>query len=299
MNMIARRGFQTALAGVLFILGSAVLLRAQPETNNAAPLSYADYAQVLASHVDNKGLVNYKDLMAHPELLNRFVGQIATLKPPVYYAWPEKEKIAFWINVYNALTLKSIIDNYPIKTSGGLISSLRFPKNSIRQIPGVWDKATHTVMDKPMTLDGIEHQVLRKQFKEPRIHMALVCAAKGCPPLRNEPYTGARLDAQLDDQAKIFFANPEKFRIDRNAKKVYLSMIFKWFGADFKEAYPTGDFQKQEAGVRPVLQFASQHLSPQDADYLKSGDYKISYLNYDWALNEQTDARASLPQPKS
>jgi len=246
------------------------------------------YRALLSERVNATGLVDYRGLRANRQDLDRYVLSIAGLDPNAYEAWDDAKKIAFWINAYNALTLKAIVDNYPIK-KGGLISSLRFPESSIRQIPGVWDEIRHPIMGEPMTLDQIEHEVLRKQFDEPRIHMVLVCAAMGCPPLRNEPYTGDRLDAQLTDQARRLFSDSRKFRIDRKSETVYLSSIFKWFGADFARKYSTDEFQQASAGLRPVLNFAARHVTPADAEYLKTQRYTVAYLDYDWSLNEEKE----------
>jgi hypothetical protein len=144
------------------------------------------------------------------------------------------------------------------------------------------------VLGEEITLDHIEHEVLRKEFNEPRIHVALVCAAMGCPPLRNEPFTGEDLDTQLDDQSKTFLANPEKFRIDRDAGTVYLSSIFEWFGEDFVMTYkPDEGYSGHSESERSVLKFASEYLGDEDARYLKEEAYEIEYLDYDWSLNER------------
>lgn len=255
-------------------------------SDEATGLDMKLYADVLFTYVNDEGMVDYRGLQSNRASLDRFVALMARLDPKVYEAWNEKQKIAFWINAYNSLTLRLIIDHYPIQ-SGGFLSGLRFPKNSIRQIPGVWDKIKHTVIGRQMTLDAIEHEVLRKQFDEPRIHMALVCAAMGCPSLRNEPYVGNRLDALLDDQSRKSLRNPVKFRIDRGSNTVHLSSIFEWFGGDFSKKYQTKEFQQADASVRPVLEFISRNVSDQDAQYLKKREYRTEYLDYDWILNEQ------------
>ncbi len=247
---------------------------------------YEDYAAVLATHVNQPGLVNYRGLKANPQRLHAFLAALADLSPETYKNGGEPEKIALWLNAYNALTLKAIIDHFPIRAS--LFKSLVYPRNSIRQIPGVWDGLRFPVMGKQMTLDEIEHGVLRKEFNEPRIHLALVCAALGCPPLRTEPYEGAKLDRQLDDQARVFLANPKKFRIDRGQGTVYLSPIFKWFGGDFVKTFGTDQaFKAFSPEERAVLNFITPHLAAADRDYLLQGKYAISYLDYDWSLNEQ------------
>jgi len=248
--------------------------------------SYDDYAAALKTYVDDQGMVDYQGLKGRHQQLDAFADALGRLDPKVYDGWDQGDKIAFWINAYNALTLEAILAHYPIKSS--FTTSLVFPKNSIRQIPGVWDKLQFEVMGRKMTLDQIEHKTLRAQFNEPRIHMALVCAAMSCPPLRNEPYVGERLDEQLDDQTRRFLSNPQKFRLDRNQGRVYLSSIFKWFGEDFVKTYGTDEkFQGHSQAQRAVLNFISQYLDPISRAYLNSEKYDIAYLDYDWSLNEQ------------
>lgn len=248
---------------------------------------YEDYALALDSYVDGQGMVNYQALKVGRESLDAFTRRLAALDEKTYNGWSSDAKVAFWINTYNGLTLKAIIDNYPIKASR--LRSLRFPKNSIRQISGVWTKLKHPVMGQERTLDDIEHKILRAQFNEPRIHMALVCAAMGCPALRNEPYTAEAFDEQLDDQTRRFVAHTEKFRIDRKDSRVYLSSIFKWFGEDFIPTYGTKKFSGHSRDKNAVLNFVSQFLSEEDQTYLHRGDYSIKYLDYDWSLNEQAN----------
>lgn len=264
-------------------------------TNPDAGFSYDAYAATLRAYVDDNGMVDYQALKADHQRLDEFLLAMARVDKAAYDEWSEDAQVAFWINAYNALTLKVIIDHYPIKA--GLISGLAYPKNSIRQIPGVWDRIKWLVIGQRLTLNQVEHAILRGQdeelaeqygrFNEPRIHVALVCAAMGCPELRREPYVGERLDDQLDDQSRIFVNNPEKFRIDRDAGTVHLSSIFQWFGGDFVETYlPEEGFGDHSQAERAVLHYASTYLPPDDAAYLREGDFSIKYLDYDWSLNE-------------
>jgi hypothetical protein len=231
-------------------------------------------------------MVNYRGLKENSQRLDAFASVLGRLDRTMYDNWTEKEKVAFWINAYNALTLEAIITHYPIKPS--LTASLVFPKNSIRQIPGVWDELTFEVMGRKVTLDEIEHKILRAQFNEPRIHVALVCAAKGCPPLRNEPYTGEQLDEQLDDQTRRFLSNPQKFRFDRTGGRVSLSSIFQWFSEDFVKTYGADErFSGHSQAEGAVLNFINKYVDAADREYLVSATYKIAYLDYDWSLNEQ------------
>lgn len=248
-------------------------------------VSYAYFAEVLARYVDDRGLVDYAGLRANRSSLDAFIADLAELKPDVCAAWSEPDKIAFWLNAYNAITLASVVDNYPIEPS--LLRRFFYPENSIRQIPGVWTEREWIIMGSRYTLDAIEHEVLRAEFEEPRIHAALVCAAMGCPPLRNEPYTGGLLIAQLDDQMRRFLAHDNKFRISRDTGTVYLSLIFRWFGSDFVAPAKSGVIEGHGAVEAAVLFTIADYLSPEDSAYLRSGDYTVEYLEYDWSLNDQ------------
>ena len=249
-------------------------------------IPFDKYAQVLREFVDHQGMVNYKELKARRQDLDGFLEELKALEPENYENWDEKSKIAFWVNAYNALTLKSIIDNYPIEAS--FFRSLRFPNNSIHQIPGVWDALRFEVMGRKVTLNEIEHRIIRSDFNEPRIHMTLVCAALACPPLRNEPYSGENLDSQMDDQTRRFLGDTDKFLIDRTKGRVYLSKIFDWYGQDFVECYERKPGFPGHGRTRSaVLNFISGYLNRSDREYLEQGDYRIDYLDYDWSLNQQ------------
>lgn len=251
----------------------------QQEISNLAiaqeePFNYSDYGAVLETYVNENGLVNYGQLQANRQQLDRFNQSLAAVSPSTYESWTNKEKIAFWMNAYNAFTLQSIIDQEPLK-------------KSIKDIPGVWRIRKFEVAGQSLTLNNIEHDILRKDFDEPRLHVALVCAAMSCPPLRNEPYIAAKLDEQLDDQVKQFIASPHGFRSDRNQGRVYLSSIFKWYGEDWVNSYAIKDKFAGNAKERAVLNFLSNYLSAQQRQYLEQGQYKVSYLDYDWTLNQQ------------
>ncbi|MBW8001811.1 MAG: DUF547 domain-containing protein [Planctomycetes bacterium] len=276
----SKRLFMLVLA--LIVTAASLTFAGQDKT-----FSYDNYAETLGSYVDANGMVNYEKLKENRQKLDKFVTHLAKLDTKVYDKWDDNTKIAFWLNAYNALTLKAIIDNYPIKPA--FLMSAAYPKNSIRQIPGVWKKIKFDVTGKKMSLNHIEHKILRKNFAEPRIHMAMVCAAMSCPALRNEPFAGKKLDTQLSDQSKRFFANQENFKIDRENNTVYISPILKWFAKDFAvldsgEA-PLSHHSKTKSSV---LKFISLHVEKKDAKYLLAKKFKIKYLKYDWTLNEQS-----------
>jgi hypothetical protein len=132
--------------------------------------------------------------------------------------------------------------------------------------------------------------VLREEFQEPRIHMALVCAAKGCPPLRKVPYEGEVLSRQLDDQAQRFLSDRKNFFIDKKKGVVYLSSVFKWFSEDFFTLdSPEEKFEGYKPREKAVLNFISQYLSEEDNTFLVMDSLTIKYLKYDWELNEQEE----------
>ena len=259
----------------------------QTDTVTAEEFGYTKYDALLRAHVDSEGYVDYPGLLAKRADLDRFVASMGAVTDAEYTAWPEPERLAFWINAYNAITLQYILDHYPIQ-KGGLISGLRYPANSIRQIDGVWDTLTSKVVGKERTLEDIEHEILRAQFGDARIHVAIVCASIGCPPLRNEAFVADTLEEQLDAQARTFLSDPTKFRIDRTGSTVHISSIFKWFGKDFVPKHGTDSFYAgHNTSQRAVLGFIAGYASPEDAKYLKTASYSIEYQDYDWSLNER------------
>ena len=214
------------------------------------------YDKVLKKHLKD-GKVDYKALRVDTFDLLRYIREIGRLDPGTWKNMSRNEKIALYINAYNAFTLKSIVDHYPV--------------DSIKDIKGVWDKQTFTFAGKEITLNDIEHGTLRPKYKEPRVHFALVCASTGCPVLMEEPFTGENLDSQLNSQAERFLRDMSKNRLDRKKNKLYISSIFKWFKEDFGE----------------IREFVTTFLSEKDAQYVRENKPGIKYLKYDWSLNKQ------------
>ncbi len=201
-----------------------------------------------------EGRIDYRGLKANPDPLAAYLKQTGRVSETEFNAWGEKQQLAFLINLYNASTLQLIVDHYPVKSI-----------KRIRQgFKGPWDQPVVSLFGKKITLNTLEHKIIRPEYKEPRIHMVLVCAAKGCPGLRNEAYTAEKLDAQLDDQSRRYLTSPLGLKIDRKKGTASISAIFKWYGGDFTS----------------VATFIEKH-SGQSIQGLK-----INYLNYDWSLNE-------------
>lgn len=242
------------------------------------------YSYFLERFVDDDGLVNYSGLRAVQAKLDATCTSFANLDRQSYDSMGEKDRMAYWLNAYNAFTLKLIVDHYPIQPSTG---KTKYPKNSVRQIPGAWEHVKFKAMGRDVTLDEIEHKILRVEFHDPRIHMALVCGAMSCPPLRREPYRGDILDAQLDDQSRRFLSDLRKFQIDREAGEVWASQIFEWFVDDFLPG-ATASNPRHVAEQKSLTAFASKYVSTEDVRYLENGKYTVKYFEYDWTLNEQS-----------
>ncbi|MBI4369346.1 MAG: DUF547 domain-containing protein [Elusimicrobia bacterium] len=261
-----------------------LLICPRPSIADNFDQSHSLLSQVLKEYIHD-GLVNYKKLKDNPKKLDHYIKELDAVQKSDVSSWSRNERIAFWINAYNALTIKAIIDHYPVQAAP--LSFVNGPKNSIRQIPGVWDKLKFHVMGRILSLDEIEHDILRRQFKEPRVHMALVCASIGCPSLREEAYTGAQMEDQLEDQARLFLANPKKFKIIHKKNMVRLSAIFKWFGDDFVESYgPSSGFSGHPKTMRASLNFISKYLKATDREFLQKEKYRVKWYRYDWTLND-------------
>ncbi|MFH1312514.1 MAG: DUF547 domain-containing protein [Candidatus Eisenbacteria bacterium] len=203
-----------------------------------------------------------------------------------YYAtWSRDEQISFWLNAYNAITIYAIVSNYPIEP-GVWLSRVRFPKNSIRQIKDVWSTEYFDLAGKPRSLNQIEHEILRREFGEPRIHFALVCASVGCPPLANEPYAGDRLEAQLKRDAHGFINDRDKVYVDKEENILYASSVSRWYAEDFETVSDAAWLREYGRGDRGFLEFIARYIDDDSRDYIAANVPRIVYLDYDWSLNE-------------
>ena len=222
------------------------------------------WSQILKKYLNAKKLVNYSALKEDQGALNKYLEQLMSISNNEFNSWSNNERKAFLINAYNAFTIKLIVQNYPV--------------NSIKDIGGIftspWKKKFFKLLDgRIKTLDQIEHNELRKKFEDYRIHAAVNCASKSCPPLRPRAFTAARLDTELDEQMELWLADETRNEFKLDSNKIRLSMIFKWYRSDF---------ETWGGGLGTVL---LRYAPPQAAD-LWENNAKISYLSYDWSLNE-------------
>ncbi len=238
------------LKKLCLLLMAFVLFQVNPAFANEL---HTPYDKILKSYVKN-GKVNYVALKQQRKPLDDYLNEMAKVTPGIFNAWNKDERLAYLINLYNAATLQLIIDNYPLKSIKDIGSLFTSP----------WDKKFVRLFGQNVSLDHIEHDIIRKEYFEPRIHLALVCAAKSCPFLRSEAYLGRILSNQLDQQGIQFFASPAGLRVDHAKQKVYLSSIMKWYKEDFAS----------------VIDFAQKYSKE------KFNGYKVDWLKYDWSLNE-------------
>ena len=184
---------------------------------------------------------------------------------PAQSGWTREQRLAFWINAYNAFTIRLVLDHYPLSS----IRSIGFLPLAAFRTKFIPLGAGRT----RMSLNDIENKILRQQFQDARIHFAIVCASKSCPTLRSEAYRSSALDQQLDEAARAFLDDPSKNRWEPVSRTLYLSSIFTWFRDDFE----------REAKTLPA--FVGRYLRQSDRAALDSGNVRVVFLDYDWSLN--------------
>lgn len=228
------------------------------------------YAGLLRKALQN-GRVDYAGLKQHPDELKALVRAIETTDPVALQSLDKASLTAWYANAYNLLTLDLIVRHFPLA--------------SIMDIHEPWDTPM-TVAGQPMTLNEIEHDVLRmrnepderrRAFVDPRIHFALNCASIGCPDLQPTPFAAAELDRQLDEATRDFVKTPAKFRVENGTW--YLSQLMDWYGDDFLLLHP-GSTKAQALGL-----FFADYVEEPLAGALRSGELEIEWLEYDWELN--------------
>ena len=227
--------------------------------SNSKPVSHQLWTDALQKYVSAEGNVNYKALKNDRAQFDAYLNLLRSAHPND--SWQKNEQLAYWINAYNAFTVKLILNNYPVKSIrdiGGLI-----------KIPGVqsaWDIEFIKIEGRKYSLGFIEHKILLKEFNEPRIHFAINCASHSCPKLIQDAYTAVKLETQLTGAAKSFLADTEKNTILPD--KIEISKIFDWYKADFTKNGSLISFLNKYSPIKI------------------NEDAKVSYTEYNWDLNE-------------
>jgi hypothetical protein len=265
----SRRTLWLALALVAVGLGNATRQAAQ----QAAPAfdhGHAKWTEVLRACVRDGGF-DYAKLKQDRTTFDAYLAGLRAVTPEQLASWSEPQRFAFWLDTYNAYGVQKVIDNYPLK--------------SIRRLDGAF--GVDTVFDKgfiplgahdpdkkgqELSLNDIELKILRKRFRDARLHAALHSTARGGPPLLDEAYTAEHLDAQLDRQMRAFLEDPRRNRIDPEKKELLVSEVFKWFAEDF------------ERDAKSVPEYLARFVPAAKAEFVRATP--IRYLDYDWALDD-------------
>lgn len=228
--------------------------------SDAQPISHEVWDGLLQEHVTDAGLVDYKGFIQDSAQLQQYL-DLLSKHHPNDKNWSRDERLAYWINAYNAFTVELIVDNYPVK-------SIKDIKDGIPFVNTVWDIKFIEIEGEEYDLNNIEHGIIRPRFEEPRIHFAVNCASISCPKLANRAYTADRLDAQLTKAAKDFLRDDGKNKIEKD--NIQISKLFTWYSGDFK------------TDGRTIIEYINQY-----APLEVNSDAEVSYMDYDWGLNEQ------------
>jgi hypothetical protein len=262
-----------AIAAAVALLGGLPRAQAPPQ------LTGLDY--ILDTYVRD-GYVYYRALQIERGRLDAYVGQLAgaTLD-----GRSREAQIAFWLNAYNALVLRTVVDNYPPRRR-----SEDYPERSIRQIPGAFERLTHRVAGRTLTLDQIEKEVF-PTFSDPRLYFAVGRGAVGGGRLRSESFTPEDLAAQLSEVADECVTRAECMQLDRSGNRLMASAIFSWHEQQFVDAYAAkadARYSARSPIERAVLGFVQPRLLQSERDFLEPNTFQFAYRPFDWSLNDLT-----------
>ena len=239
--------------------------------SDSKPISHTIFDNLLQKYVSLEGNVNYKGFIQDSVQFKKYLALLEANPPNDN--WTKEEQLAYWINAYNAFTVKLVIDHYPVKSIKDIKSGLAF-------VNSVWDIQFIKIGEEQYDLNNIEHSIIRKQFDEPRIHFAVNCASYSCPRLRNEAYTAEKLDVQLADQTSLFLNDPRKNQIS-NPDKIQLSSIFKWYSTDFTKKGIFSRLFGGSARSKKLIDFINPYVK---TEIKRTAE--VEFLEYNWNLNE-------------
>ena len=240
--------------------------------NTSIPIDHTVFDNLLKKHVAVDGAVNYKGFIEDKVEFEKYLTLLKN-NHPNKRNWSKEEQLAYWINAYNAFTVKLIIDHYPVK-------SIKDIKSGVVFVNSVWDIKFINIEEQEYDLNNIEHGIIRKEFDEPRIHFAVNCASYSCPRLRNEAFIAEKLEAQLEDQTRKFFNDTRKNQII-SKDKIILSSILKWYSTDFTEKGFLSRLFGGNGRSEKLIRFVNPYV---DIDISKNAE--VEFMDYRWDLNE-------------
>lgn len=257
---------------LLALLLSAFLSPQEPEAAQkpAFDQTHAAWTTVLTKHLHKQDM-DYGALAKNRAAFDGYIDALQAVAPDAFEQWSKDERHAFWINAYNAYTIQLVIDHYPVASIRDIGTDEESPWDR-RFIPlkSLFPKAP----GKQLSLNDIEHKILRPELKDARIHAAVNCASVSCPPLASAAFTAKQLDKMLGEQTKLWLADSARNKFSPSESRVQLSEIFSWYGDDFK---PKG----AQLGL-----WLSRHAPEQYREWLTAGKFEVQFLDYDWRLND-------------
>jgi hypothetical protein len=264
---------------LIFLLAAIAIPSAQEPATDAG--RHAALDQLLDVYVRG-GLVYYRALKLDRRKLDGYLTELGATNVG---GLSRDEQLAFWLNAYNALVLRTVIDRYPIQGR-----SPDYPPHSVRQVPGAFDRVSHHVAGRSLTLDDIEQKIL-PEFHDPRVYLALGRGAVGSGRLRSEAFVPGRLETQLSEVAAECASRLVCVHIDRGNKTMLASPIFSWREMEFSAAYggaAAAVFASRSPIERAVLAFVEPKLLATEREFLAQNTFRVAYEPFDWSLNDLT-----------
>ena len=271
------------VATVLVLLLAFGTLRAQEPTPPAVDPLHRPFDEILDIYVRD-GLVYYRALKSERGRFDRYVQSLAETSAETVKSWAPERQLAFWINAYNAAVLRTVIDHYPIRGKAP-----EYPANSIRQIPGAFERATHRAGGRTFTLDALERDVIAG-FGDPRALFALGRGAMGGGRLKSEAFTSGRLDTQLTTMTSELVTRRDLVFVDVQGGQLSVNPIFSWREAAFVKMADKAPevYAARSALERAVLALIDPLLVPNESSFLRKNTFRMVFHDFDWTLNDLT-----------
>ncbi len=245
--------------------------------------SHADFDATLRRFVDAQGMVDYAAIKVYRDDLETYYKQLSFYSPDSHpQLFPtDADKLAYWLNAYNASVIKIVLMYYPVASVGDISS--RVPSNFLIPKSGFFVGHRILLGGDTFSLYSLENQVIRERFQDPRVHFALNCASRGCPSLQGEAFTGERLEEQLEQATRRFFAEDRNLRVDHETQTVYLSSLLSWYKRDFLEWLERTDPESEASLLAYAELYAPVEKS---SDLAMAQQYDVELIDYDWRLND-------------
>jgi hypothetical protein len=269
-----------SLIGIVVAIGCTV--GASSFQENQPDAAHRKWFEEILDQYVRDGLVYYRSLRAERARLDGYVGALANASID---SAPRNERLAFWLNGYNAIVLKTVVDHYPIAPR-----SAAYPQHSIRQIPGAFERVQHRIAGRMVTLDQIEQTIL-PMFEDPRVYLALGRGALGSGRLRSEPFAADSLETQLAEVAAECAGQSQCVEIDRGNNLMSVSSIFSWRAQEFIAGYANraaDTFSARSPIERAVLALVEPKLLTTEKEFLAANQFKVVFRPFDWSLNDLT-----------